>query len=425
MHAVKNKVVKPVLPVRVDDVESVDYQVRKSHLTKPKSPSQRATNFVVTTDLDCVPEFGNNRLKIINKLSNLYPKSSASKCGMIIHDDTNHKHLMIGQHFLKPRTLDQVSAELGIDKQYIWIWRGYASNMFSYLCHLTDSARAFKKRFTLDRLWANFDIKDEINESEKHTEAHLTPILRAIRKFTAGKITEVELFEKIGILAYDKYYYRIARAKRDLQRGLHLDFLNRMQNKKTRTVLMDNVHDDFSEDPNYDNLVSQHMCDDGDTFDTVKEELAIKITKINNRRAFRVYPEFGYMHNYQGEELLIIDCKKLAKAPYSKLRANVIQIIKDSIFKPYEHDLETYAHRHLVPLNCEAIVLINFGCIADEIGFDMSMSHVMKLAYDPASAFNYYGFKDDYSNLDTRLDTRIALTHKKGNKKRFSKTVNS
>lgn len=417
--------IKPASFASSSSVSSVELIAVQRYLKKPlaKKNAKRAKNIFIACNMS---ELGNNRLAIIKKLHDSFGDIHKYMSALKLHDDTHRRHVHIAIHCLGDNnlTLDEVSEALGIDKQNIWIWRGYSSNMFSYLCHQTSTASAYKKRFSYDGVWANFDFAAYMANLELHVKAHYDYYQRYLNKFVKDKITEVELFEKIGILAYDKYYYRVSRAIRVKRKAQHLEFLKDMQNRPTYIAVMDNAPEEFKDDPDYFNVLSQHVNDSSvDTY--TREKLAIRNAELNDKESFRIIPEYGYGDGYKGERVVIVDCKKIASAKNTLSRRRIMQFIKDSFEHPAVHDYFITAHHHKVPLNCEVLVLIDLNAIIDELSlpFDCSLKGALKASLDPSVRFKYYGFTDDYVNLETSLDTLKQA--KKGQIKKLSAVRNT
>lgn len=404
----------------IDASDNVDLVVKTKHLTRPKpNHTRRATNFFITTSLESVPELGNNRLMLISYLSKLFPDYKTCFCAMTIHDDTALKHFAIALHFKNARTIEEVARYLGIDVQYIWIWRGYAGNMFSYLCHRTTTSLAYKEKFSYDRVWSNHpDFAGYMHEIELKVKKNHKKVFDDIDAFTLGECTELELLDKIGIVAYDRYYYRIARAKRTMREAKHQRFLDSMKGEPTHIVFMDNIHDDFADDPNYDYAVSMHI-DDGDTFDSVKLRLAYRAAEVHGRQAFSMLPSFGYGNGYDGEQVIVVDCKKIAQAKNTRAKRRLIDIINEMLAVRTKHNFRIISNRHNMYLNCEVLVLINASYLFDELdlGFAFNLENIEQFPYKPELGFSYYGFKDDYANLDSKLDAYQTMRTKKSNKK--------
>ena len=102
-------------------------------------------------------------------LANLKP--SPIRIALILHDKDvkddgvtpakDHIHMVI--EFENPRSLSQVAKELGVEEQWLEIWRGKKENAYSYLIHATDNSRD-KYQYSSEDVIANFDYTALIKE---------------------------------------------------------------------------------------------------------------------------------------------------------------------------------------------------------------------------------------------------------------------
>ena len=131
--------------------------------------TQKSTTFMFEQQVAYLPNNMTPNEFYDYTLANLKPPPI--RIALILHDKDvkddgvtpakDHIHMVI--EFENPRSLSQVAKELGVEEQWLEIWRGKRENAYSYLIHATDNSRD-KYQYSCEDVIANFDYTALIKE---------------------------------------------------------------------------------------------------------------------------------------------------------------------------------------------------------------------------------------------------------------------
>lgn len=178
---------------------------------------------------------------IKQKLAELSDAGTLKKYALIIHDkDETESHIHVYLYFKNGRTLSGVADifnETNVNRLRFWDNREY--NAYSYLLHLTDSAKEGKHIYSANEVTANFDFPAEIEKINKKAEKVKKRIENIENKyaieillgeFKNGRMTRKEIEDAIGGGKYGRVAKEIREIDCYLKEKRRLEYKEGLQN---------------------------------------------------------------------------------------------------------------------------------------------------------------------------------------------------
>lgn len=148
-----------------------------------------------------------DKVQDISQLVALCKPLSAQWC-VIHHDKDNASdHYHIALAYDGPRTIDAVANSLKMASNFVQKWDERKNNLWSYLTHTTDNARAEKYHYDdylkdKTKCVANFDIAKTIKSATKASNNKNAELNRVVQQLLTGELSGRDLLKPEYIFFY-------------------------------------------------------------------------------------------------------------------------------------------------------------------------------------------------------------------------------